>query len=63
MQKIAFGASLGVLAMTAFIRFCLEPSSLIEFMPVIPGALPGACIAAGVIEHLENAEIKRQSQP
>lgn len=49
--NIGIGATLGLLAVTVFIRFGLDPSSVINYAPALGGALLGACVEAGIIEH------------
>jgi hypothetical protein len=57
LSKVGFGAAVGVLAVVAFFRFALEPSSIIDYAPTLTGILPGASIAAAIIDYRENARI------
>jgi hypothetical protein len=51
---VAIGAAIGVLAVAAVIGFAIEPSSLTDYIPALGAAIPGACLAAGIIEHQDH---------
>jgi hypothetical protein len=54
LQKVLIGAELGILAVTAIIRLAVDPSSVLDYVPALGAAIPGACIAAGVIERSDS---------